>query len=200
MPNGGSDHCGNCRHNRINIGRESTREERRGPAFCTIRQVEIRASGSTYCANHAKSLRTPLGPLYVSPHDAERIPYHGTMRPHAGAAARCAICGVAAPASEGVRVADPSAGELEFCGPRHYVQWWKRVHPGETLPWDCDRPKPSVEQQREIDARAMLELARAYLQAGDVQGAREVLEEAGRDAPEPMRGEARALLVTLPKA
>lgn len=30
MPNGGSDHCGSCRHNRVNVGRQSKMEERLG--------------------------------------------------------------------------------------------------------------------------------------------------------------------------
>ena len=36
MPNGGSDHCGNCRHNRINIGRTPALEQRLGPSSCTV--------------------------------------------------------------------------------------------------------------------------------------------------------------------
>lgn len=29
-------------------------------------------------------------------------------------------------------------GTLRFCGNRHYVRWWKQMHPGETLRWDRD--------------------------------------------------------------
>jgi FimV-like protein len=199
MPNGGSDNCATCRHNRVNVGRQSTPEERRAPAFCTIRNVEVRASHHTYCANHFKSLRVPLGPMYTSHCDEERIPYHGSSPPREAETARCALCGGGSADRPGVHVQDAALGPLEFCGPRHYVRWWKQAHPGEALVWDCDAPAANFEEARALEAGAMLELARAYIEMADAEGAREVLEELLRGAAGPQREEARALLEALAK-
>ena len=195
MPNGGSDHCGNCRHNRVNVGRESTPEERRGTAFCTIRNVEVRASYNTYCANHYESIREPVGPMYASLGDHERIPYHGASRPGQAEVARCLICGN--PGERGVQVADAALGALEFCGAPHYARWWKQAHPGEALRWDCDKPPLSADQERALEVAAMLELARAFVAAEDAEGARQVLEQLLEIAGEPQRSEARAMLATI---
>ena len=146
MPNGGSDHCGNCRHNGVNVGRDSTLKERmEQPAFCTVRGVEIRQTTTTYCANHYKEFTTPIGPIYAETADEQRIPYHGDVRPRRAEVARCFVCGGASqplpgqPMS-GVELAEPSQGTLHFCGAAHYARWWKQAHPGEALKWDADAP------------------------------------------------------------
>ena len=136
MPNGGSDHCGNCRHNRVNIGRTPTMDERRGPAFCTVRGVEIRSSMSTYCANHYVPDRTPIGPIYAEHDEHDRIPYLGGKRPRSANVARCEVCGGASKDAWGVEVERAGGGMLGFCDSRHYRRWWKDQHPGESLKWD----------------------------------------------------------------
>ena len=138
MPNGGSDHCGYCRHNRVNIGRTPTRDERAGAAFCTVRNVTIRVSLWTYCANHYVDDRTPIGPMFTAYGDHERIPRHDGLREIAVAA--CRVCGAPSHGNEGVEVTDGRLGVLQFCGGRHYVRWWKQAHPGVPLTWDLDPP------------------------------------------------------------
>jgi FimV-like protein len=195
MPNGGSDHCGNCRHNRVNIGRESTRDERSGPAFCAVRNVEIPASGSTYCANHYTGERAPIGPIFSEHGEHVRIPYHDGARPKWSNSGACEICGSAPPGPDGV-VIPASAGPLHFCGAPHYVRWWKQSHPGEALTWDADTPSLTPEQERRRDMSASLQLARAYIAMGDVQGARQALaSERWTDAE--LGEEARSLLASL---
>ena len=139
MPNGGSDHCGNCRHNRVNIGRASTREERLMAAWCTIREQAIRSSTSTYCANHYREACAPIGPLFGTVDEHQRVPYHGVCYPRPGGGAACQVCGKPSGPTEGVEVADERLGTLEFCSARHYVRWWKQAHPGEPLLWDADK-------------------------------------------------------------
>ena len=196
MPNGGSDHCGNCRHNRVNIGRESTREERGAPAFCTVRNVEIRATHSTYCANHYTRLKVPLGPIYAEHGDRERIPYHGGVRPRPAQVSRCHLCGNASRASDGVELPD-AAGTLHFCGAAHYARWWKQSNPGQRLRWDPDAPPPTSEQRGRRIMDSVVELARAFIAAGDPEGARETLDEAERNTGVALSEEARALRASL---
>lgn len=115
-----------------------SREDRRDRAFCTVRSVAVRASTATYCANHYLDDTSPIGPMFGTFLDHERIPYLGSSYPHSCTATSCLLCGAASPAERGVQVKDADGGVREFCGPQHYVRWWKAAHPGERLKWDCD--------------------------------------------------------------
>lgn len=139
MANGGSDHCGNCRHNKVNIGRTATREERLGPAFCSVRNTEVRSSWYTYCANHYVDTKTPIGPMFGISGEHDRVPYHEGCRPRGMTVSACALCGAASIEGEGIEVTDPRISVQQFCGSRHYARWWKQMHPGEPLKWDCDQ-------------------------------------------------------------
>jgi FimV-like protein len=191
MPNGGSDHCGNCRHNRVNIGRTSTMEERLGPAFCMVRNFTVRSSWWTYCANHYVSDKTPIGPMFGDHNDGDRVPYHGEIYPRACTTVACSVCGAASKEKEGIEVSGEKLGVVQFCSSAHYVRWWKRMHPGETLKWDCD----AQAQARPADAvQAKLELAAAYIGMKDLEGARAVLAEVLHEGDAAQQARARELL------
>lgn len=72
MPNGGSDCCGTCWHNRVNEGKagyERTGEAKGLKDFCEIRRLEIADPFYTYCANHPHHMpevgNVPVGPVFT---------------------------------------------------------------------------------------------------------------------------------------
>lgn len=70
MPNGGSDCCGTCWHNRSLGGkRGSSNFNRDIPSYCEIRELDIKNPFYTYCANHPyhrpQHDTIPIGPVYV---------------------------------------------------------------------------------------------------------------------------------------
>ncbi len=70
MPNGGSDCCGTCWHNRANGGEAGfpPSDRPRVPSFCEIRDLDIPDPFYTYCANHPyhRPVRDPIpiGPVF----------------------------------------------------------------------------------------------------------------------------------------
>lgn len=196
MPNGDSDHCGSCRHNRVNIGRSSTVEERLfQPSLCMVRNISISAITATFCANHYVGDKTPIGPLFSVDWNHERIPFHSTSRPLPCTTAKCRLCGAPSKEKEGVEVADEQLGTLQFCCSRHYVKWWKGVHPGELLRWDCDAG-PGGRWGDPVFGRtqATLDLAASYLAMGDKEGARAILEQVLRYGNNTLRAQASRML------
>ena len=200
MPNGGSDHCGNCRHNVPKVDGVATYAQRRDSAFCTVRNVSVRTvagSGTVYCANHYLDDKTSVGPMFQSWGDHERIPYHGygVNNPHGCTTSACALCGAPSKQEErGVEVVDEKLGVLQFCGTRHYVRWWKQVHPGVSLKWDVDAPPQESGNSAHDDAQAKLELADAYLAMSDRNGARDVLGDVLRIGSSAQQSRAREML------
>ncbi len=138
MPNGGSDNCRNCRHNVPKVVGTATHEQKRESAFCTVRNMAVRDSLWTYCANHYVDEKTPIGPMFGAVDDYVRVPYHGASYPRRCVTSACKLCGAPSTEKEGVEVSDERSGTLQFCSSRHYVRWWKQVHPGEVLKWDVD--------------------------------------------------------------
>ena len=197
MPNGGSDCCGPCRHNGPKVDGVATHEQRTHSAFCTVRHVAVRAALSTYCANHYVDDKSPIGPMYASGYDEERIPYHGAFRPDLCTASACKLCGAPSNEQQGVEVIDEKLGALQFCGSHHYVKWWKQMHPGEELRmgWETDAgpPKESVQAAfDEVDEK--LNEADIFLAYNRKEQAREVLEEVLRDGNREQQDRARAML------
>jgi len=188
MPNGGSDHCGNCRHNR-KVQENASRDERFLKAFCTVRGVPVRHSSYTYCANHYVDEREPIGPMFGALLDHERVPYYGAAPARICTARACAVCGKAGGENAGAEVTHATLGIVRFCGAPHYAQWWKAQHPGVPLKWDCSVPAKAVDEPQ-----AQLELAEAFVASKDYQGAREVLAEVLRSGNPAQRERAQALL------
>lgn len=70
MPNGGSDCCGTCWHNRSLEGRRGSSNFNHDIAsFCEIRELDIEDPFYTYCANHPYHRPNhdsiPIGAVYV---------------------------------------------------------------------------------------------------------------------------------------
>ncbi len=68
MPNGGSDCCGTCPFNGVNLGRVGYPETETENFNCEIRKFRISNAFYTYCDNHPRRNplwdRTPRGPVW----------------------------------------------------------------------------------------------------------------------------------------
>ena len=141
MPNGGSDNCGECRHNRANHERPDLRENHFAEfcmkSYCTLRDLDV--SGNpfwTYCANfthtsdpwgRARDPQRIEGSVYSQgcPGDGyARIPWHRNSAPRVPVSTKCCICG--RNAKEGIEIIH-NGETLGFCTNQHYVQWWKHI-------------------------------------------------------------------------
>lgn len=136
MPNGGPDNCGNCGFNRRNRGiwRNPTPNESELP-FCEIRKVHVMIDHWTYCQNWHTRTSEPIGPIYASglyEDGYRRIPWHGNIEPERVYDGVCCECGTRF--NDGLQVAALESAAREFCCNLHYLEWWKRQHPGEDAP------------------------------------------------------------------
>jgi hypothetical protein len=140
MPNGGPDNCSTCGFNRRNRGvwRNPTPDEQQLP-MCEIRGLTVLADHWTYCQNWHTRTHTPVGPVYSSglyESGYHRIPWHGVIEPQQIEVGVCFECGETF--SDGIAVAAVESAPWEFCCNLHYLQWWKRLHPGEDAPMSAD--------------------------------------------------------------
>jgi len=77
MPNGGGDCCGTCWFNEKNEGQAGYGHAGNpGPDFCIIRELPIRVTFYTYCANHPHKnplrIEVPMGPVWEGRSDNYR--------------------------------------------------------------------------------------------------------------------------------
>jgi hypothetical protein len=136
MPNGGPDNCGTCGFNRNNRGLWRHPNPDDGAiAFCEIRDLPVPIDHWTYCQNWHTRTRAPIGPVYASglyDRGYRRIPWHGAVSPESGVPGVCSEC--RASFADGIGMAGIERAPLAFCSNLHYLQWWKRQHPGEDAP------------------------------------------------------------------
>jgi hypothetical protein len=136
LPNGGPDNCSTCGFNRRNAGvwRNSAPDESSMP-FCEIRGVPILNDHWTYCQNWHTREPVPVGPIYTSGiYDGgyRRIPWHGAVQPEFVHTGLCNECHT--PVNDGISIPSVEGAPLIFCCNLHYLEWWKRQHPGEDAP------------------------------------------------------------------
>jgi len=142
MPNGGSDCCGCCRHNRAvqemgTFPDESLRDLFWERSHCTVRDVNITNPFWTYCRNfdrgkipeeRDKRVR-PKGWIWASAlyegRGYDRIPWDDKNEPRVSVPATCSVCGDQT--DKGIEI-DHEGRTVGFCTNRHYVQWWKTIH------------------------------------------------------------------------
>lgn len=134
MPNGGSDCCANCSHNRALQEMAHPDSEN---SHCTLRDVKITDPFWTYCDNFdrypEKRNVVPVGWIYASglyDKGHVRIPWNDRNEPRLEVLVRCVICGQKT--NKGIEV-DHDGHSLGFCTNRHYVRWWKKLHQDDTL-------------------------------------------------------------------
>jgi ankyrin repeat protein len=129
MPNGGTDCCMNCAHNRANqevVDLKNVDRHNRIP-FCMPRYIAVHDRAWTYCGdfNHIEAKPIdPTGPIYSSGQidgGYERIPWYGSIEPHLQSIGSCQICD--ASADRGLALVMDGGPSLEFCSNGHYEKW-----------------------------------------------------------------------------
>lgn len=129
MPNGGTDNCMNCSHNKANSSLHDIKTGDRftRTPFCTLRNVPVYDRAWTYCKNftHRKTesieASGPIfstgqwGPGYV------RIPWYGLIETRLRAIASCVVCGEAS--EKGISLVLNDGKLIEFCTNDHYTEW-----------------------------------------------------------------------------
>lgn len=133
MPNGGTDNCMNCRHNRANQQPVSVKgvERRTRLPYCTVHDIPIRDRAWTYCANinfDSPDRAIPITTVGLfSSEGYGRIPWYGRIAPsRTGRAGSCLICGKDGAGEELLRLtSEPLGFDYLFCGNPHYRGWIK---------------------------------------------------------------------------
>ncbi len=130
MPNGGTDNCMNCQHNRANHASVNVKTAPRSTrlSFCSIHNIPVHDRAWTYCrniysANQDKWL--PINTIGLHSEGYARIPWLGRTAPHRVANIKsCAICGDMEVGLEGLGLRSHSLViDVTFCSNDHYRQW-----------------------------------------------------------------------------
>lgn len=131
MPNGGTDNCMNCAHNRAN---QQSTNVKSAPsqtrlAFCGVHQIPIWDRAWTYCSNIRASepnVTVPINTVGLHSEGYARIPWFGRTPPvRTGQIERCEICGSAA--EEGLLIDSDALGiKVSLCSNAHYLEWHER--------------------------------------------------------------------------
>lgn len=130
MPNGGTDNCMNCRHNRANHRAANIKSapSHTRQAFCSVHQIPIRDRAWTYCSNinaTSPDLTVPINSVGLHANGYRRIPWLGRSQPQkAESITGCDICG--ASGSEGIEINLETLNcHVEFCSNEHYCEWYE---------------------------------------------------------------------------
>ena len=175
MPNGGTDNCMNCPHNRVNKvacdPKAASRFSRQ--AFCTVYQIPIASQAWTYCRNTLDlkpGLNQPVYRMGLREGGYSRVPIFGLRPIDVGEPiSDCHVCGGEANAGIVVELANESK-TLSFCCNGHYCDWHDKKTSGRNLrdidcggqseltlavidneePWEQERLTPNLLNQ--VDA------------------------------------------------
>lgn len=136
MPNGGTDNCMNCQHNRANHATLNVKTAPRSTrlSFCSIHAIPMHDEAWTYCSNIYSDKRDkwlPISTIGLHSGGYSRIPWLGRTAPHrVEKIESCAVCGVLQAGSEGLGLRSMSLNIDEtFCSNDHYRQWIQsRIH------------------------------------------------------------------------
>lgn len=131
MPNGGTDCCMNCRHNKANQQSHDVKSVMRDTrlTYCTMHNVPIRSRAWTFCRNISNETPDPLIPIAASGRFEgwyTRIPWYGLVAPQVDVPVEaCDICGNSQ--EKGIildfKTLHPA---LQFCCNDHYKEWFEK--------------------------------------------------------------------------
>ena len=132
MPNGGTDNCMNCRHNRAN--QTSTNVKTALPStrlpFCSVHKIPIWDRAWTYCANITRAepdIHVPISTRGLYSGGYVRIPWLGRLAPKPRQGInQCEICGDSASKGLIINLKKPNL-QVEFCSNEHYMRWHKHT-------------------------------------------------------------------------
>ena len=140
MPNGGTDNCMNCRHNRANQPSANIKTALRASRvpFCAVHGVPVWDHAWTYCPNYSLDEPNPRLPIYANglfEEGYERIAWLGLAEPIQKVSVKqCEVCGCSAERGLLLSVAKRNV-RVEFCCNDHYQQWQSEQSAGD-LGWD----------------------------------------------------------------
>ena len=130
MPNGGTDNCMNCQHNRANQAAANikTAQKYTRIPFCTVHHIPVWNHAWTYCTNIGSDhpeINIPINTVGLSSEGYSRIPWLGRTAPFCSEqVSNCQICGVSG--NEGIRLKSDVMGiDASFCSNDHYRQWYQ---------------------------------------------------------------------------
>jgi len=130
MPNGGTDCCMNCRHNKANQQTHDVKSVLRDTrlTYCTVHNVPISNRAWTYCRNISNDTPDPLIPIAASGRFEgwyTRIPWYGLVAPQVDVPIDdCDICGESQ--EKGITLEFKKLQRsLNFCCNDHYKEWFK---------------------------------------------------------------------------
>ena len=128
MPNGGTDNCMNCSHNRANqqLINVKTAPSQTRLAFCSVHQIPVWEHAWTYCANINESSPDVTVPIYsvgLYSDGYTRIPWLGRTAPvRQRQIVSCEVCLTSV--TQGLIVESEALGlNVAFCSNDHYAEW-----------------------------------------------------------------------------
>ena len=128
MPNGGTDNCMNCAHNRANQQSANVKTAPRHTrlSFCSVHNIPMRDHAWTYCSNINSpdaDVTIPINTVGLFSEGYSRIPWLGRTAPiRKETIARCEICHSGE--VEGLAINSDALGlQVEFCTNDHYREW-----------------------------------------------------------------------------
>ena len=128
MPNGGTDNCMNCAHNRANQQSANVKSAPRytRQSFCSVHNIPMWDHAWTYCSNintPEPDIEVPINTVGLYSEGYSRIPWLGRTAPiRKENIARCAICNSGE--TEGLAIDSDALGlHVEFCSNDHYREW-----------------------------------------------------------------------------
>lgn len=164
MPNGGTDNCMNCPHNRANQTPANIKTALRDTriAFCMVHKIPIESRAWTYCGNilrETPDINLAINTIGLADEGYDRIPWFGLSPVMTDwVIERCEICGKST--DKGISVNRPSLHvQASFCCNEHYRTWYER-------------------QQKEFDHDDLYQYDRSPLQNLILQGEMTKIEQA----------------------
>ncbi len=134
MPNGGTDNCGNCRHNRKNqvSANAKTAHQATRSHFCSVHRIPLAKAYWTYCENIYLSktdVELTINAVGLSSSGYSRIPWLGRTAPSiTNSIHSCDICGQVEGGPDGLRQIIPSLSiDNVFCSNEHYIEWAETI-------------------------------------------------------------------------
>ena len=135
MPNGGTDNCMNCSHNRANSSLQDIKAGDRHSRipFCMLRTVPVYDRAWTYCRNFTHKrpeAAEPIGPIFANGQWGPgyvRIPWYDFSEPSLREVTSCAVC--SEPNEKGISIVLSDGRLIEFCTNEHYMDWVEKNPP-----------------------------------------------------------------------
>ena len=134
MPNGGTDNCGNCPHNKRNqiSPNPKTAQQATRLHFCTVHDIPLSDAYWTYCDNiytTTPDRQIPINTIGIRSEGYARVAWLGRTAPQeVSNISACVVCGTEAKGRDGLRIIIPRL-EIDAiaCCNEHYSTWLRET-------------------------------------------------------------------------